>query len=507
MTTRIFFNQQLLDAAANGDDEAVDDYLGEGADINTQNEKGQTPLILAVNGDRISTVRLLLEYEADIRIRDNYGRNAVNYAARNTRILKLLRAAPDYEEELEGRGSRVPSGETESNRQQDPRSSTTQSASQETANQQSVARASDRELPEEEAIAIVMMGVSGVGKTSFLVGMYGGMTEYGFQLHATDHDQRIDLDDKWSQLLRGENLTANNPDETEHYNLELWNSRIPLARFHWIDYAGGALSDPSNEEWVQELTHYINNANCLFVCIDGEHLRFPITEQDLIWIRNETKANLILHYIRDFSRGKHPGFLPIVITVSKYDLCLQRITPESKIERIKKIENQQEKELKKNLSDREKPKIEKKAGDELQKELQKQIENEIISIFEPLFEQGWLVMICPFTLGQDFDLTRTHKGYIPTIVPRNYHFPLVFALWAKLREEAWSITKQLEEIDDYLDNVVNEGQLRSLNDSRELLEEKLEEIISIVNRELIPYLKGSPIYKDGNLVELSELPR
>ncbi len=151
MGSETSLNQQLLNAAAHGDDEGVDDYLGEGAEINTQNNNGETPLILAVKGDRISTVELLLEYRADIGIRDNDGGNSLDYAVGNRKILQLLRAAPDYDD-----------------------TSATQSAPQ----------SSNQEHSEEEQIKVLMMGVSGVGKTSFLVGNYGGMTEYGFQLHA-----------------------------------------------------------------------------------------------------------------------------------------------------------------------------------------------------------------------------------------------------------------------------------------------------------------------------------
>ncbi len=310
----------------------------------------------------------------------------------------------------------------------------------------------------------------------------------------------------WQQLHRGETLTGTNTQETKHYNLEFWNSRIPLGSFHWIDYGGGSLSQPSNQENVQELTNYINNADCLFVCIDGKHLSSPVRNEDLTWIRNETKVNLILHYIRDFSRDKQQDFLPIVITISKYDLCLERITEEMKEEKIQK---ELKPNLNKNLTYEEREEIEKRAGEQLQIELQQEIEEEIRAIFEPLFAPGWLVMICPFTLGKDFG-TATKQGYKPRIVPRNYHFPFVFALWAKLREDAWSIREELRQICDYEDNMVleeREREWRELNDRRESLEEEYDKIISTINEKLIPYLKEAPIYKDGKSVQLSPLPQ
>ena len=494
MANRNAFNKQLLDAAADGDDEAVRDYLEEDADINTQDKNGQTPLILAVNGDFISTVELLLVNGADIGIRDKSGRNAVNYAAGNTNILQVLRAAPNYEEELENEVSSAPSGETESNEQQASGASATQSTPQGSNQEHS-----------EEAIRVIMMGTTGVGKTSFLVGMYGGIPENGFQLHVTDHDQLIELDDKWSQLAHGQQIAGTNTNQTKHYNLELWNSRFPLARFHWIDYGGGALAEPSNKASVRELTDYINNANCLFVCVNGEHLRSPVTARNRTQIRNETKVNLILHYVMNFSRGKQEEVLPIVITISKYDFCLQRIDEDRKEKkREEKLREEYPDLSEQEIQAIEREDIEEKVVNELLDELQQEIEEDIKALFTPWFKRGWLVMICPFTLGKDFG-TATQQGDIPTIIPRNYHFPLVFALWAKLREDAWSITEEIRQIDNYLSNVVIESQWKNFNNKRELLEDRLEEILSIINEELIPFLEFASIYKDGELVKLSPI--
>lgn len=70
----------LLDAAGNGDIATVRSMIDKGADINTQNDKGETALIRAIREEHVKIVRLLLENGADISLRDKNDNNAFDHA-------------------------------------------------------------------------------------------------------------------------------------------------------------------------------------------------------------------------------------------------------------------------------------------------------------------------------------------------------------------------------------------------------------------------------------------
>ncbi|MCJ1263054.1 hypothetical protein MMC22_002924 [Lobaria immixta] len=65
------YNKYLLKATESGDEAEVRQALEKGADINTKNEKGLTPLFLAVSAGDEALLRLLLENGADIHIQDD----------------------------------------------------------------------------------------------------------------------------------------------------------------------------------------------------------------------------------------------------------------------------------------------------------------------------------------------------------------------------------------------------------------------------------------------------
>ena len=74
-------------------------YEGKGADIDTQDINGYTPLMWACICGREAVVRLLLERGADIKLRDMGGRTALSWARTfiHASIVALLeaRGAPE----------------------------------------------------------------------------------------------------------------------------------------------------------------------------------------------------------------------------------------------------------------------------------------------------------------------------------------------------------------------------------------------------------------------------
>jgi ankyrin repeat protein len=82
----------LLNAANKGDNPKVSELLAQGANVNAQNDSGSTPLIEAVYGNHIETVKLLLEKGADPNLRKKDGATALGFAQRYPPIADLLKA-------------------------------------------------------------------------------------------------------------------------------------------------------------------------------------------------------------------------------------------------------------------------------------------------------------------------------------------------------------------------------------------------------------------------------
>lgn len=252
-----------------------------------------------------------------------------------------------------------------------------------------------------EEIKITMLGTTGAGKTSYLLGMYAVMQTgvQGFTLAAKDMDLDLELTQRWEKLisLQGEDRWPTpNAAAMEYYDFDFSYGFHPLMRFQWLDYRGLALSDRSTEQDVADLVEYLQASECLFLCISGEHLISELTPSTVRDIKSDRMNQFIQQYI---SINKNPHLhkpFPVAIVITKYDLCHHRDKDEI-IADVKKL-------------------------------------------FQALFtpNSGWLVMICPVSLGKEL-------GDAPekaNIIPVNVHLPVVFAVYSQLRAYGLKLKEQ-----------------------------------------------------------------
>jgi len=243
-----------------------------------------------------------------------------------------------------------------------------------------------------EDIKITMLGTTGAGKTSYLLGMYAVMQTgvRGFTLAAKDMDMDLDLTERWEQLISvtGEDRwPPPNAAAMEHYAFDFSYGFHPLLKFEWLDYRGLALSDRSNEQDVQELSNYLAESQCVFLCISGEYLVDKITPKTVRELKSDRLNQFVQQYISKQHNPTPSSPFPVAILITKYDLCHHRDKEE--------------------------------------------IVADVQKLFQALFtpNSGWLVMICPVSLGKE--LCNDLDG--ANIVPVNTHLPVVFAVYSQLR--------------------------------------------------------------------------
>ena len=82
-------DKALIEATIEGNVEEVRSLLENGADVNTQDDKGWTPLMFAAKSQDVEMAKLLMENGADNEIR-NDERNKAIWIAKNGPVMKVI---------------------------------------------------------------------------------------------------------------------------------------------------------------------------------------------------------------------------------------------------------------------------------------------------------------------------------------------------------------------------------------------------------------------------------
>lgn len=313
---------------------------------------------------------------------------------------------------------------------------------------------------------ITMLGASGAGKTCFMVGMYAVMREgvRGFTFTA-DPDLDLELSRRWEQLLEVEGADrwpAPNDNKPILYPFNFEYGFGKLAGFEWLDYRGGALDDRGTAADVQALKSHLKESSSVFLCVSGEHLIASAANRQSL-VRGKARVSRMNQYLSELARERvdRPS---VSIVITKYDRCAER--------------------------DR------------------KQVIAEIREMFNPLFapESGWLVMICPVSLGMD--LAEDLDG--GSIDPTNIHLPVTFSVYSSFMRQVEQLrgsqrTKQ-EELaalnGGWWSRLVNQGQIQSRHDVIRQSESQLariEQSMKLLTRDL---MGKTQIYFGGREVTL-----
>ena len=169
------------------------------------------------------------------------------------------------------------------------------------------------------------LGLSGSGKTCYVLGMYYEMCVgvRGFTI-STQNSTSAKLDrwmDKLDDEIGPDRFPAGTDTTTvEDYRFNLNSKGEYIMTFDWLDYAGGMLqSKDEGSEVFTEIQNSIWQSAALYVFLDGEDLCHEDYSEKLKSLRRKTRK--ISNYINNFDADTGKTLPPVVFVVTKSDLC------------------------------------------------------------------------------------------------------------------------------------------------------------------------------------------
>lgn len=130
---------------------------------------------------------------------------------------------------------------------------------------------------------VTVIGFTGSGKTTYLVGMYQAMGNVieNFSLMGKDNATDLWLDTLWENMI--ETGTPPHPtNKLEVFNFHLAHCFNPVCDFYWRDYPGDFLAVDANSPERQQLMDDIKESDCLFFIVEGKLLTVdsPVDDAD-----------------------------------------------------------------------------------------------------------------------------------------------------------------------------------------------------------------------------------
>lgn len=172
---------------------------------------------------------------------------------------------------------------------------------------------------------ITILGMSGAGKTCYLLGLYykmgSGMRGYTI---TTDEDTDVQLRDRYTKMCDqelGKERFPAGTDNISRYEFNLQYGYRTIMSFDWVDYPGGML-DRKNEGNLDEYENVkkaINNSSSLFICVDGSLLIGDDIDEKIDRVKDEC-SSVINTFFSEYFQSNN-ALPPTAIVVTKYDLC------------------------------------------------------------------------------------------------------------------------------------------------------------------------------------------
>jgi hypothetical protein len=124
-------------------------------------------------------------------------------------------------------------------------------------------------------ITLTMLGATGSGKTTFLIGMYAVLSAgvNGYFMTTTDPDKDLDLADDWDLICSGSGMPNPNSDEPIPYDFILNYGTEPILNLDCLDFRGNAAFERSTAAPdVPQLHERLTRSDSIYIIVDGHQV-------------------------------------------------------------------------------------------------------------------------------------------------------------------------------------------------------------------------------------------
>lgn len=183
-------------------------------------------------------------------------------------------------------------------------------------------------MTNNEPTKFTALGLSGSGKTCYVLGLYAQMSIGVNQFNiTTENDIARDLENRMDLLAdktkRKEDRfpVGTSLNDCTDYRFKLHYQNAPIISVSWMDYGGGLLHDKGeeSEEVYEKLSKSIEESTALYIFIDGEKLCKQTFEEKKYEIKWHCSSK-INPFITQFA-NTHEVLPPIIFVITKMDLC------------------------------------------------------------------------------------------------------------------------------------------------------------------------------------------
>lgn len=185
-------------------------------------------------------------------------------------------------------------------------------------------------------ITVTMLGMTGSGKSTYMLGMYIKMSQglQNYFLRTEDPDDDLDLDDAWSLLHKtGELPPPTVAEANKQYSFLLNQGSEELVEIDWLDYRGGALKDKGDAAPdARLLRDRLEASDSVYLTLDGGHVAEWLSEdghvRDLAARSMEIRRMSVLVGHAEAQRKARGLPAPsLVLLITKADLIRDRHGP------------------------------------------------------------------------------------------------------------------------------------------------------------------------------------
>ncbi|QYC45575.1 hypothetical protein Nocox_40160 [Nonomuraea coxensis DSM 45129] len=294
-------------------------------------------------------------------------------------------------------------------------------------------------------IQVTMLGGTGSGKTTYLIGMYAHLSAglQRFFLTADDPDVDLDLSTAWSAMVEDGILPP--PTSAEDLRVYPFTFRYgmdPLLTLDWIDYRGGAIRDRSGTGDTDAVRARLAESDSVYVTLDGALLADYLAGHGNAAVRLRDVVGRYSRTISDIAdKRRDQQLIPpsLVVLITKGDLLKHVLTGDGLTRR---------------------------------RQLTALVRDDLFSQY---FRQDWDTAVCAVTIG---DIGRPTNQRVDTqaVDPAGLHKPMIFSLFSFYRHASRVFTYQAdlakqqgaERASEY--QSINSGRMRRLLGRKKLAE-------------------------------------